>query len=65
MKRIELNPYHVAVQERHNQRAALSKEEKMNLLMKKRKDHAVISKQFRARRREFYESANKEGEVTF
>jgi large subunit ribosomal protein L4e len=63
--RIALNPYHATTREREMAKSKLSKEEKEKILASKRTEIKKRQKEFKVRRRSFYASAVKEGEITF
>ena len=63
--KIALNPYHAAVKAREEAKHKLDKAARAKVIATKRDSLKKRSKQFSARRKEFYKSAVKEGEITF
>ena len=63
--KIALNPYHATVKAREEAKHSLDAAARGKLLVAKRAAMKKRSKEFSARRKEFYKSAVKEGEITF
>lgn len=63
--KIALNPYHAVVRDREEAKKRASPAEKKALAAQKKKAIDERSKKFAARRQASYESAAKEGEITF
>lgn len=63
--KIALNPYHATVRDREMAKQSLSKADKAKLLSAKKSEVSKRSKEFRSRRRAFYASASKEGEISW
>lgn len=63
--KIGLNPYHKTVKDREVAKQSLSKANKEKALQAKRASVKARGKEFAARKKEFYASASKEGEVHF
>ena len=59
--KVALNPYHAQVQAREVKKLEVAKVSKAAATKKR----AEVSKKFKARRKEFYKSASKEGELAF
>jgi len=63
--RIALNPYHATVKAREVAKQSMDKDARAKALSAKRAALTARSKEFRARRKAFYQAAVKEGTITF